>query len=431
MSMIVRKLLKASVWYIHLRELHVCELATGLNELQSGSPQGLCRHPSVAAGYNGSDSKMATLAEFGCITSMSHDTVHSCAQFGRVMKHLAGKQMRPDLNPLGFNFWKPCLRVLPTTIYAAPSSCRISVVVAGERNLWSQSAASRMARNIALVCKMYDSKTVYKCGCHGTDCFLTQQLVNLRAVVGNIHNRITHREKSSHTFFINSVFSNQIEKHYPDGTHEITFPNQTVKYLFPNGTEESIFPDGTILRIDKNGEKILEFPNGQREIHTQEHKVSDSQFVFHMTPSHLVQCILVLPGWLSVSSNVFLNINPTAQALKNFTGLWSFLSEGDFCVCVWIHWISAQRLPYTGHPGCLVFHHWSFHQPQPTEVVMSWHVCSICSVLMVPVWQGQSSEASLFTAHGIIINDDIYIYIYIYIYREREREREREIEIYI
>ena len=69
------------------------------------------------------------------------------------------------------------------------------------------------------------------------------------------------------------VFSNQIEKHYPDGTHEITFPNQTVKYLFPNGTEESIFPDGTILRIDKNGEKILEFPNGQREIHTQQHKV--------------------------------------------------------------------------------------------------------------------------------------------------------------
>jgi centromere protein J len=64
-----------------------------------------------------------------------------------------------------------------------------------------------------------------------------------------------------------------MEKHYPDGTHEITFPDQTVKYLFPNGNEESIFPDGTILRIDKNGEKVLELPNGQREIHTSELKV--------------------------------------------------------------------------------------------------------------------------------------------------------------
>ncbi|XP_025091512.1 centromere protein J-like isoform X1 [Pomacea canaliculata] len=66
--------------------------------------------------------------------------------------------------------------------------------------------------------------------------------------------------------------NNQTEKHYPDGTKEIIFPDQTVKYLFPNGTEESIFQDGTIMRIDKNGERILEFPNGQREIHTQHYK---------------------------------------------------------------------------------------------------------------------------------------------------------------
>ncbi|XP_033123193.1 centromere protein J-like [Anneissia japonica] len=34
--------------------------------------------------------------------------------------------------------------------------------------------------------------------------------------------------------------NNQTEKHYPDGTKEITFPDQTIKYLFPNGREESM-----------------------------------------------------------------------------------------------------------------------------------------------------------------------------------------------
>lgn len=90
--------------------------------------------------------------------------------------------------------------------------------------------------------------------------------------------------------------SNQTEKHYPDGTKEIIFPDQTVKYLFPNGTEESIFQDGTIMRIDKNGERILEFPNGQREIHTQHYKVSTLSpsctvvwvFLFFIKPASLI-----------------------------------------------------------------------------------------------------------------------------------------------
>ena len=73
----------------------------------------------------------------------------------------------------------------------------------------------------------------------------------------------------------NYYFSNQIEKHYPDGTKEITFPDQTIKYLFPNGSEESIFPDGTVIRVDSNGDKTMEFPNGQREIHTEQFKVFD------------------------------------------------------------------------------------------------------------------------------------------------------------
>lgn len=68
-------------------------------------------------------------------------------------------------------------------------------------------------------------------------------------------------------------YSNQIEKNYPDGTREIVFPDQTIKYLFRNGSEESVFPDGTVIRVDKNGDKTMEFPNGQREIHNQEYKV--------------------------------------------------------------------------------------------------------------------------------------------------------------
>ncbi|XP_069496547.1 centromere protein J [Ambystoma mexicanum] len=64
----------------------------------------------------------------------------------------------------------------------------------------------------------------------------------------------------------------QIEKHYPDGKKEITFPDQTVKNLYLDGREESIFPDGTIIRINLDGSKIIEFDNGQREIHTSQFK---------------------------------------------------------------------------------------------------------------------------------------------------------------
>ena len=69
------------------------------------------------------------------------------------------------------------------------------------------------------------------------------------------------------------VFSKQIEKHYPDGTKEITFPDQTIKYLHPNGAEECVFSDGTIQKVNKDGERTIEFPNGQREAHTKYYKV--------------------------------------------------------------------------------------------------------------------------------------------------------------
>lgn len=84
-------------------------------------------------------------------------------------------------------------------------------------------------------------------------------------------------------FIVNiSLFNyrGQIEKHYPDGTQEITFPDQTVKYLRPDGSEESHCQDGTVIKVDANGVRTLEFPNGQREIHTEKFKVSLSKTFF-------------------------------------------------------------------------------------------------------------------------------------------------------
>ncbi|XP_036437962.1 centromere protein J isoform X2 [Colossoma macropomum] len=66
--------------------------------------------------------------------------------------------------------------------------------------------------------------------------------------------------------------NNQKEKHYPDGRREIFFPDGTVKNLYPDGRQESVFRDGTVVKLSKNGEKTVEFPNGQREIHTPQYK---------------------------------------------------------------------------------------------------------------------------------------------------------------
>uniref|UniRef100_A0A8C4RIT1 Centromere protein J C-terminal domain-containing protein n=1 Tax=Erpetoichthys calabaricus TaxID=27687 RepID=A0A8C4RIT1_ERPCA len=80
--------------------------------------------------------------------------------------------------------------------------------------------------------------------------------------------------QTTHTTFPSGLevltFPNkQIEKHHPNGTKEIIFPDHTVKHLYPDGREESVFPDGTVV---KNGEKTVEFSNGQREIHTSQYK---------------------------------------------------------------------------------------------------------------------------------------------------------------
>uniref|UniRef100_A0A8V0XNM4 Centromere protein J C-terminal domain-containing protein n=1 Tax=Gallus gallus TaxID=9031 RepID=A0A8V0XNM4_CHICK len=66
--------------------------------------------------------------------------------------------------------------------------------------------------------------------------------------------------------------NNQIEKHYPDGTQEIVFPDHTVKCLYSDGFEETFFPDGTIVKVEKNGDKLVVFSNGQKEFHTAQFK---------------------------------------------------------------------------------------------------------------------------------------------------------------
>ncbi|KAL1254028.1 hypothetical protein QQF64_016257 [Cirrhinus molitorella] len=66
--------------------------------------------------------------------------------------------------------------------------------------------------------------------------------------------------------------NNQREKLHPDGTREISFPDGTVKILHCDGREESIFPDGTVVKISQHREKVVEFSNGQREIHTAQYK---------------------------------------------------------------------------------------------------------------------------------------------------------------
>ena len=53
---------------------------------------------------------------------------------------------------------------------------------------------------------------------------------------------------------------------------EIIFPDGAIKYLHPDGKEETTFSDGTVVRV-VNGVKILEMPNGQKEIHTNSYKV--------------------------------------------------------------------------------------------------------------------------------------------------------------
>ncbi|CAF0806524.1 unnamed protein product [Brachionus calyciflorus] len=64
----------------------------------------------------------------------------------------------------------------------------------------------------------------------------------------------------------------QIEKHHVDKTREIIFPDKICKFIYPDGREETRLPNGTFIKVDKNGDKVIEYPNKQREIHTKDYK---------------------------------------------------------------------------------------------------------------------------------------------------------------
>ena len=91
---------------------------------------------------------------------------------------------------------------------------------------------------------------------------------------------VEHQVSKSTIHFASLSFSKQVEKHYRDGTKEIILPDQTIKYLYPNGAEECVFSDGTIQKINVEGERTIEFPNGQRETHTKCYKVSRDSLLF-------------------------------------------------------------------------------------------------------------------------------------------------------
>ncbi|XP_043367227.1 centromere protein J-like isoform X2 [Dermochelys coriacea] len=83
--------------------------------------------------------------------------------------------------------------------------------------------------------------------------------------------------QTTHTTYPNGLEllqfpNNQIEKHHPDGTKEIVFPDQAVKRFYDDGLEETVFPDGTVVKVEKNGDKMVMFSNGQKEIHTSQFK---------------------------------------------------------------------------------------------------------------------------------------------------------------
>ncbi|XP_031209429.1 T-complex protein 10A homolog 2 isoform X2 [Mastomys coucha] len=82
--------------------------------------------------------------------------------------------------------------------------------------------------------------------------------------------------QTTHTTYPDGVevvqFPNKwTEKFYPDGSKETVFPDGTVKQL-KDGCEETVFPDGTFVTVKRNGDKIIMFSNGQKEIHTSRFK---------------------------------------------------------------------------------------------------------------------------------------------------------------
>lgn len=64
----------------------------------------------------------------------------------------------------------------------------------------------------------------------------------------------------------------QIDKIFADGAKEITYPSTTVRKKMPDGSIKTVIEKGLVVFTAQNGDKIVEYPNGQREISTKEYK---------------------------------------------------------------------------------------------------------------------------------------------------------------
>lgn len=42
-----------------------------------------------------------------------------------------------------------------------------------------------------------------------------------------------------------------------------------------DGKEKIVFADGTVQQVQPNGNRTIDFPDGQREIHTKQYKVNE------------------------------------------------------------------------------------------------------------------------------------------------------------
>merc|ERR1719376_409626 len=65
--------------------------------------------------------------------------------------------------------------------------------------------------------------------------------------------------------------NNQVERHFLDGSKHIKFADGSSKLMRLDGYEETTLPDGTKMKVH-NGEKVIEFANGQVETHTPDYK---------------------------------------------------------------------------------------------------------------------------------------------------------------
>ncbi|KAK5638021.1 hypothetical protein RI129_012316 [Pyrocoelia pectoralis] len=86
----------------------------------------------------------------------------------------------------------------------------------------------------------------------------------------HFENKVNHTTYPDGTELIQFA-DGQTERRFQDGMCEIEYPDGIKRKTHPNSVEEVYFPDGTIVNINKD-EQIMTLPNGQKEVHTSEHK---------------------------------------------------------------------------------------------------------------------------------------------------------------